>query len=520
MKNKKFYLATAIAYTSAIPHIGNVYEIILADSIARFYRQLGYDVFFQTGTDEHGQKIMSAAAKNNLKPQEYVDYISNQIRETYDTLNISYDNFIRTTDLNHIKGVQKVYEHLLKNDDIYKGKYEGYYSLAEESYVSEDDLVDGKTKLGDEPIWMEEEVYFFRLSKYQKRLVKYINEHPDFITPESRKNEILSFLKEPLLDISITRSLFDWGVEIPFNKKHIAYVWIDALLNYLTGIGYGSDEQLFKKLWPTDLNVIGKDIIRFHAVFYPILLMALGLELPKQIFAHPWILIDKKKMSKSSGNTIYTHNLIKYFGVDATRYYCLHEIPYQVDGNLTYELMIERYNSDLANTIGNLLNRTIGMYNKYIPGYKFKKFTSTDEISTNLRDIAEGVLPKMSKLMQEHNVSSALEEVMVLAREANKYIDLAKPWELFKNKEDEKVVSVLAHLFETIRYISVLISPFLPSTAKEMQDQIGINNLKFDSLKKFGDGIPKPQEAKPMFLRINQDELMGQIINDESSKKS
>lgn len=520
MKNKKFYIATAIAYTSSIPHIGNVYETILADSIARFYRQCGYDVYFQTGTDEHGQKIMSSASKNNLQPQEYVDYISNEIKKIYDSLNISYDKFVRTTDKEHIIGVQKTYEKLLKQDDIYKGKYEGYYSLAEEAYVSEDDLIDGKTKLGDEPIWMEEEVYFFRLSKYQDRLIKYINDHPDFITPEIRRNEILSFLKEPLMDISITRSLFNWGVEIPFNKNHIAYVWIDALLNYLTGIGYGTNEANFKKLWPTDLNIIGKDITRFHAVFYPILLMSLGIELPKQIFAHPWILIDKKKMSKSKGNTIYTQTLIDNFGVDATRYYCLHEIPYAQDGNLTYELMIERYNSDLANTLGNLLNRTIGMYNKYMPGYKFSKFESSDEISKNLAIKASSALEEIKKQMFNNNVSSALEVVIELAREANKYIDLAKPWELFKSKDDNKLALVLAHLFETIRYISVLLYSFLPDTAKEIQRQIGINNLSFDTLDTFGRQVCKPQEAKAMFVRINQEEMLGKILEDESSKKS
>jgi len=521
---KPYYITTAIPYSSAIPHIGNVYEIILTDSIARFKRLDGFEVYFQTGTDEHGQKIEKSAKENNMDPKSYVDMISGQIREIFDLVNISYDSFVRTTDDRHVKSVQQIFEKLLQQDDIYLGHYEGWYSLSEEAFVAEKDLIDGKTPNGDTPIWMSEEAYFIKLSKYQDKLVEHIKNNPNFIMPDSRRNEMIrNFLEEPLLDISITRTAFDWGIPITSNPKHVAYVWIDALFNYITGLDYDPSmpkSEQFKKYWPADLHVIGKDVMRFHVIFWPILLLALGLELPKTIFGHPWVLIDRNKMSKSTGNVMYTEDLVRQFGVDTIRYYCLHEIPYATDGNMTYELIIERNNSDLANTLGNLVNRTLGMIKKYRSG-NVKKVILDDEHSTNLRNKALNILPNIRKLMETYHVGDALEEVMKLARSANKYIDLMEPWKLVKDesKQDE-LDNLLYHLIETIRFLSVLIYPFLPETAEKIAKQINHVDLTFESLNKFGNyESGTTGQAEVLFTRYDLEKKMEEILQEGNEKE-
>lgn len=520
---KKYYITTAIPYSSAIPHIGNVYEIILTDAIARFKRLEGYDVYFQTGTDEHGQKIAQNAKNNGLDPQTYVDVISGEIRNIFKLVNISYDYFVRTTEPRHVHSVQQIFEKLLANDDIYLGYYEGWYSLAEEAFVSEKDLIDGKTLQGDVPIWMSEEAYFIRLSKYQQQLIDYINENPNFILPESRKNEMVkNFLEEPLLDISITRTAFDWGIPTITDPKHVTYVWIDALFNYITSLGYvpgESETEMFKKYWPADLHVVGKDVMRFHVIFWPILLLALGLELPKTVFGHPWVLINRNKMSKSTGNVMYTNELVKHFGVDTVRYYCLHEIPYNSDGNMTYELIIERNNSDLANTLGNLVNRTIGMINKYRGG-EIKKVILDDEHSVNLRNEAINALQKMKEFMDSYRVADALEVVISLARSANKYIDLMEPWKLNKDETKQtELDNLLYHLIETIRFILVLIYPFLPETSEKISKQINYNDLRFESLAKFGAYDTKPNQAEVLFERFDLEKKMNEILSEQDEKE-
>ncbi len=517
--SKKFYISTSILYTSAIPHIGNLYEIILTDAIARFKRLEGYDVYFQTGTDEHGQKIEKAAKLNNLEPIKYADYISGEIKKTFDLFNISYDKFFRTTSLDHVKAVQNIFDKLLKKGDIYLGHYEGYYSLAEESFVMEKDLINGKTKLGDEPIWTSEEVYFFKFSKYQEKLVKYINDNPDFIKPEIRRNEILSFLKEPLYDVSVTRSNFNWGIPILNDKKHVVYVWIDALTNYITSLGYPNlEDNKFKKYWPCDCHIVGKDILRFHAIFWPIILMALDITLPKQIFAHPWILIDKKKMSKSLGTNIFPDFLVKHFSVDEIRYFCLSEIPYAQDGNLTYELIIQRSNSDLCNTLGNLLNRTIGMIKKYRNG-NLKRVILDDKDSKELEKKCLGIYDKVKKSIDSYNLSEAIFEIMELARFANKYVDLKMPWQLFKDGKDDELDNCLYHLIETLRFLSNILDPFIPETAKKIREQINYDVLDFKSLDKFGLYDKNPNEAVPLFPRYDEDKKLKEIILDESNIK-
>ena len=521
---KPYYITTAIPYSSAIPHIGNVYEIILTDAIARFKRLDGFSVYFQTGTDEHGQKIEQSAKDNNLDPKTYVDNVSGEIRKIFDLVNISYDSFVRTTDERHVKAVQQVFETLLEQGDLYLGHYEGWYSLADEAYVSEEDLIDGKTETGETPIWMSEEAYFIKLSKYQDLLIEHINKHPEFIMPESRRNEMVkNFLEEPLHDISITRTAFKWGIPILSNPKHVAYVWIDALFNYITGLDYIPGEvesEMFKKYWPADLHVVGKDVMRFHVIFWPIMLMALGLELPKTVFGHPWVLINRNKMSKSKGNVMYTEDLVNHFGVDVVRYYCLHEIPYATDGNMTYELIIERNNSDLANTLGNLVNRTLGMIKKYRSG-QVKKVILDDEHSTNLRNEALSALPKIRKLMETHHVADALEEVMKLARSANKYIDLMEPWKLNKDEsKQEELDNLLYHLIETIRFISVLIYPFLPKTAEKIAHQINHVDLTFESIKKFGQyKTQQTNEAEVLFTRYDLEKKMEEILEYGNEKQ-
>jgi methionyl-tRNA synthetase len=520
MNKGKYYISTAIPYASAIPHIGNVYEIILSDAIARFKRLDGYDVYFQTGTDEHGQKIEVQAKKQDLPTQSYVDFIASEIKRIFDRVNISYDNFVRTTNEDHKKAVSAIFSKLLKQGDIYLGKYEGWYSVADEAFLSEGDIVDGKGPSGDVPVWMSEEAYFFKLSNYQERLLKYIEEHPDFISPESRKNEILNnFLSDTLPDLSVTRTAFKWGVPVTENPDHVLYVWIDALSNYITGLGYHPDHfsDKFKHYWPADLHMIGKDIVRFHTIYWPIILMALDLPLPKKVFGHPWVLIDKNKMSKSKGNTMYTDELVDLFGVDVVRYYLLHEIPYAQDGNLTYELLIERNNSDLANTLGNLVNRTIGMVNKYQAGL-VKRVILDEPFEYSLKEKCEALLPKVRKLMEELRVGDALEEIINVARAANKYIDVSEPWNLNKHGESEKLSHVLYSLVETIRTIAVLLQAFIPSTASKIFEQLAIEPQGFDSITTFG--AYQEQQigvAKPLFERYDVvkklEEIMGK--NDE-----
>jgi methionyl-tRNA synthetase len=515
---KKFYISTAIAYSSKIPHIGNVYEVILTDAIARFKRLDGYDVYFQTGTDEHGQKIEELALKQGLSPKQYVDIVSNQIKDIYDSIDISYDKFVRTTDPFHLESVSKIYDKLFKNKDIYLGKYEGWYSVADESFVKEEDIKDGLTPFGDKAVWVSEDAYFLNLATYQKKLVEYIKNNPSFISPESRKKEMLNnFLKTKLVDLCVSRSSFSWGVPLGFAAGHVSYVWIDALSNYITGLGYSPDLKpkdmpQMSKYWPCDVHIIGKDILRFHTIYWPVILMALGLPLPKKIFGHPWVLTKEEKMSKTKGNVIYTTDLIKYFGVDPVRYFCLHEIPYKEDGNLTYQLVIERNNTDLANTIGNLLNRTLGMIKKY-QNNVVKRSYLKEPFELDLKTTAAELLPKIRISINEYNVSSALEEIVNFARIGNKYIEISAPWALVKTEGNEnKVNHILNVLTESLRFISILLQPFMPSTAKEMATQLLITDMSFKSLSKFFSySVKQFDYSKPIFVRYDVVEKLKEI---------
>ncbi|MDO8059132.1 class I tRNA ligase family protein ['Crotalaria aegyptiaca' phytoplasma] len=494
----KFFITTSIVYTSSLPHIGNVYEIILADAISRFKKMEGYSVFFQTGTDEHGQKIENKALINKMSNQEYVDYISNEIKQIYDSVNIQYDYFIRTTGEKHKKYVQKFINQLFEQKDIYLGVYQGWYSIAEESYVSDKDLIDNKLPSGETPIWMKEEVYFFKLSKYQPILLQYLKDHPDLIKPVARRKEILNLLKEPLADLSISRTSFRWGIPLPFDNAHITYVWFDALSNYITGLlkfPQSNDDQLwhedlnFVKYWPPDLQIIGKDIVKFHLIYYLSFLFALKLPLPKQFLIHPWILFNNRKMSKSTQNVVYVDDLNKIFPIDAIRYFVLHEIPYVSDGCLTYDLMFERYNTDLINTIGNLLSRSIGMLKKYCDNKVIKVNNFENELGLKLSNFALSVLPIIRLCMKDFKISEAIEHIMNLARYGNKYIDLIKPWELFKSNSSQDINKLNYCLYNTIeilRFIGVLLQPFLPTTAKCILDQIQSEENTFESLKFFG----------------------------------
>ncbi|HHT55667.1 MAG TPA: methionine--tRNA ligase [Acholeplasma sp.] len=520
MSKKNFYISTAIAYSSAIPHLGNVYETILADAIARFKRLDGYNVYFQTGTDEHGQKIEQRARDNEISPLVYVDQITNEIIRIYNRVNISYDKFVRTTDEFHIKAVQNIIDRLYEKGDIYLGEYEGWYSIADEAFISEDDIVDGKGPSGDEAIWMKEEVYFFKLSKYQDRLIKHINENEEFIMPKSRKNEMLqNFLSDKLPDLSISRTSFKWGIPFKFNEDHVTYVWMDALSNYITGLGfdgYNKDTEMMNKFWPANIHLIGKDILRFHTIYWPILLMALDIELPKTIFGHPWLLFDRSKMSKSTNNVVYVDELLKHFPVDVVRYYLLHEVPYAQDGNYTHELLIERNNTDLTNTIGNLVNRTAGMINKYNDGVVRKVLLDNEPFEYSLKDKALEMLPNMQKHMETYHVSSALEEVLILSRAANKYIDLAKPWELNKDESKKDVLDhVLYSLLETIRYVAVGLLPFLPETAEKIFKMLKIEDYTFESLKEFG--LFKEQtlgDIEVLFERYDSNKKIEEIVGN------
>jgi methionyl-tRNA synthetase len=513
---KPYYISTAIAYASAIPHIGNVYEAILADAIARFKRLDGYDVYFQTGTDEHGLKIQTKASEKNKDPKRYVDEISQEIKRIYDLVDISYDRFVRTTDAFHKQSVQRIFEKLIEKGDIYLGTYQGWYSVSEEAYVQDKDIIDGKGPQGDTLVWMEEEVYFFKMAKYQDRLIQYIQDYPSFIAPESRKNEMIqNFLSEKLPDLSISRTSFQWGIPVKNNDKHVIYVWMDALSNYITGLLYHPDQSSLEmnKYWPADVHLIGKDILRFHTIYWPIFLMALDLPLPKQVFGHPWILVNKGKMSKSIGNVMYVDDLLNHFKKDVIRYYVLHEIPFAQDGNMTYELIIERNNSDLANTIGNLVNRSIGMALKYREGH-IKYETSTLEASKELKNKALQALPHIQQHMDHLKVSEALEVVVELARLANKYIDVTEPFKIFKEHAQSSVIDeILSHLIEASRFIGTLLQPFMPETASLILNQIQAENSSFESLLNFG-LVKDLNLEKPtvLFERFDMEKKLEEII--------
>lgn len=524
MCKKKYYITTAIAYTSRKPHIGNSYEIVMTDAIARYKRMQGYDVFFLTGTDEHGQKIEEYAKKSGVTPKEYVDKVAGEIKETCDLLNTTYDHFIRTTDDYHEKAVQKIFKKLYEQGDIYKGSYEGMYCTPCESFWTESQLVDGKCPdCGREVKKAKEEAYFLRLSKYQKQLEKYIEDNPDFIFPEQRKNEMVNnFIKPGLQDLCVSRTSFKWGIPVDFDPDHVVYVWVDALSNYITALGYSPDGSgdNYKKYWPADVHIIGKDILRFHTIYWPIMLMALGEPLPKQVFAHPWLLFGSDKMSKSRGNVIYAEDLVKLIGVDAVRYYLLSEMPYVSDGSITYETVFERYNSDLANTLGNLVNRTVAMSNKYFDGQVMAP-TAQEPLDEQLKDAALAAVENVDKLLSKYRVSDALEAILSLARRSNKYIDETAPWVLAKDEDKkERLGTVLYNLLESIRFIAILVSPFMPETAEKIFKQINTQVTSYDSLKEFG-GLKAGEKvgtAEPLFSRLDSEKLLAEIA--EAAKKA
>ncbi len=501
---EKYYITTAIAYTSAKPHIGNTYEIVLADAIARYKRMKGFDVYFQTGTDEHGEKIELKAKENNVTPKEYVDNIANEIKRIWDIMNTSYDRFVRTTDSIHEKQVQKIFKKMYDKGDIYLGKYEGLYCTPCESFFTESQLVDGKCPdCGREVQKASEEAYFFKLSKYQDKLIEYYNEHPDFIIPESRKNEMINnFIKPGLQDLCVSRTSFTWGIPVDFDPKHVVYVWLDALTNYITNIGYDVDNpsEEFKKYWPADLHLIGKDIVRFHSIYWPCFLMSLDIPLPKQIFGHPWLLFGNDKMSKSKGNILYADDLVNEYGVDAIRYYVLHEIPYANDGNLTNELLIERINSDLANVLGNLVNRTIAMAKKFFDG----KVTLTDaeeDIDNSLINLINNLDSKIESRMEKYEIGAALDEIFDLLRRSNKYIDETTPWILSKDESKKnRLQNVIYNLLESIRVSACLLEPFIPDTSKEIRRQL---NCDDSTLKYNEDNSYSTVEPVPLFKRID-----------------
>ncbi len=513
---EKFYLTTAITYTSRKPHIGNTYEIILSDAIARFNRLIGKDVFFLTGTDEHGQKIEEIANELHITPKKYVDQIAGQIREIWDLMNCSYSKFIRTTDDYHEAVVQKIFRKLYEQGDIYKSEYEGLYCTPCESFWTETQLVDGCCPDCGRPVQKtKEEAYFFKMSKYQDRLMKHIEEHPEFIQPESRKREMVNnFLKPGLQDLCVSRTSFKWGVPVDFDPKHVVYVWIDALTNYITGLGYDPDgsSENFKKYWPADVHIIGKDILRFHTIYWPIMLMALDLPLPKQVFGHPWMLFGQDKMSKSKGNVMYADDLVRHFGVDGVRYYALKEMPFAQDGSITYETMIARYNSDLANTLGNLVNRTVAMSNKYFGGAVTPAGVGAD-VDAELVQACTDAVNEVTALMKEFRVADALEAIMNLARRSNKYIDETAPWALAKDEANaDRLKTVLYNLLESIRFIAVLLSAFLPETAEKILAQINCNVNTYESLSAFGQ-LPAGTvgTATPLFARIDEKKKLDEI---------
>ena len=525
MAKKPYYITTAIAYTSGKPHIGNTYEIVLADSIARFKRMQGYDVRFQTGTDEHGQKIEIKAGEAGVTPKQFVDNVSGQIKEIWDLMNTSYDKFIRTTDEYHEKQVQKIFKKLHDQGDIYKGYYEGKYCTPCESFFTESQLVDGKCPdCGREVIDAKEEAYFFKLSKYADRLIDYINTHPEFIQPESRKNEMMNnFLLPGLQDLCVSRTSFKWGIPVDFDDKHVVYVWIDALSNYITGLGYdvdGNSDELYKKYWPADLHLIGKDIIRFHTIYWPIMLMALDLPLPKQVFGHPWLLVGDGKMSKSKGNVIYADDLVNYFGVDAVRYFVLHEMPFDNDGSITWELMVERMNSDLANILGNLVNRTISMNNKYFGGVISNPGVN-EPVDDDLKAVALAMHEKVDAKMEKLRVADAITEVFTLLRRCNKYIDETEPWKLAKDEtKQDRLATVLYNLMEGIRMAAVALAAYLPDTSAKILDMLGTQERDYLKLDQFGlleTGGKVVEKPEILFARVDIKELMEKVEADKAA---
>lgn len=529
MENKgPYYITTAIAYTSGKPHIGNVYEIVLADSIARYKRQIGYDVRFQTGTDEHGQKVEEKAKQAGVSPKEFVDKVSAEIRQQFDVMNLSYDKFIRTTDEDHERSVQHIFKKLYDQGDIYKGKYKGMYCQECEAFYTKSQLTaDGKCPVcGSDVKPMEEEAYFFRMSKYAPRLIQYIEDHPEFIQPESRKNEMINnFLKPGLQDLCVSRTSFTWGIPVSFDPKHVIYVWIDALSNYITGLGYDPDEpytELYKKYWPADLHLVGKDIIRFHTIYWPIMLMALGEPLPKQVFGHPWLLTGSDKMSKSKGNVIYADDLVNLFGVDAVRYIMLHEMPFAQDGHVSYELMIDRINSNLANNLGNLVNRTISMQNKYFNG-KVTNPGVSEPVDEELKQKAMETVKTVDAKMSELRVADSIDAIFELLDRSNKYIDETTPWSLAKDSEKvSRLATVLYNLLEAIRISAVLLRPYLPETSEKILDQLNTQKRDYDSIQEWGrmetliSVTPTPDI---LFRRLDEKEVMAKVAVIEEKQQ-
>ena len=519
MAKEKFYMTTAIAYTSGKPHIGNTYEVVLADSIARFKRQQGYDVFFQTGTDEHGQKIENKAQEAGITPKEYVDNVAGEIKNIWDLMNTSYDKFIRTTDADHEKQVQKIFKKLYEQGDIYKGYYEGMYCTPCESFFTESQLVDGKCPDCGRPCTpAKEEAYFFKMSKYAQRLIDHINTHPEFIQPVSRKNEMMNnFLLPGLQDLCVSRTSFKWGIPVDFDPKHVVYVWLDALTNYITGIGYdcdGDSTEQFKKDWPADLHLIGKDIIRFHTIYWPIFLMALDLPLPKQVFGHPWLLQGDGKMSKSKGNVLYADDLVNFFGVDAVRYFVLHEMPFDNDGVITWELMVERLNSDLANTLGNLVNRTISMSNKYFGGVVTRTGV-TEEVDEDLKAVVTATRDKVAAKMEDLRVADAMTEIFNLFKRCNKYIDETMPWALAKDEaKKDRLAEVMYNLVESISIGAALLESFMPETTGKILAQLNAEKRGYETLNQFGlypSGNKVTDKPEILFQRLKVEEVLEKV---------
>ena len=528
MSKTPYYITTAITYTSGKPHIGNTYEIILADSIARYKRMEGYDVFFQTGTDEHGQKVELKAEEKGVTPKEFVDDVAGEIRRIWDLMNTSYDKFIRTTDADHEKQVQKIFKKLYEKGDIYKSEYEGLYCTPCESFFTESQLKDGKCPdCGREVQPAKEEAYFLKLSKYADRLIEHINTHPEFIQPESRKNEMMNnFLLPGLQDLCVSRTSFKWGIPVDFDEGHIVYVWLDALTNYITGIGYdcdGENSSQFEKLWPADLHLIGKDIIRFHTIYWPIILMALDLPLPKQVFGHPWLLQGDGKMSKSKGNVLYADDLVDFFGVDAVRYFVLHEMPFERDGVISWELMVERMNSDLANILGNLVNRTISMSNKYFDGVVENRGV-TGEYDDDLKSVVTATRDKVADKMKDLRVADAMTEIFNLFRRCNRYIDETMPWALAKDEsQKDRLATVLYHLVEGITVGASLLEPFMPETSQKIMDQMNTSAIDFEHLGSFGNytsGTKVTEKPEILFARLDEKEVLekAQELMDAQAK--
>ena len=516
--SEKFYITTAIAYTSRKPHIGNTYEIVLTDALARFKRMIGNDVFFLTGTDEHGQKIQQLAEEAGINPKEYVDKVAGEVRGIWDLMNTSYDKFIRTTDDYHEDAVQKIFQKLYDQGDIYKGEYEGWYCVPCESFFTDTQVAEGNVcpDCGRPVQKAKEEAYFFKMSKYQDRLLKHIEENPDFIQPESRKKEMVNnFLKPGLQDLCVSRTSFTWGVPVKTDPSHVIYVWIDALSNYITALGYSPDNkgELYNKYWPADAHIIGKDILRFHTIYWPIMLMALGEPLPKQIFGHPWLLNGADKMSKSKGNVMYADDLVRHFGVDAIRYYVLHEMPFAADGTITYETIISRYNSELANTLGNLVNRTIAMTNKYFDGI-ITNPKAEGEFDADLIETCKASKKKYFDLMNKFRIADAMDEIWTIVRRSNKYIDETMPWALAKDEaQKDRLATVLYNLLESIRYIAVMLQPMMPQTAELIFASLNTGLNTWESVADFG-GLnvgEKVGEAKPMFARIDEEKKLAEI---------